>query len=74
MLVIRTEGLTRRFGDVVAVRGLDLEIASGGGVGLVGLRIPRKPITQYARMPITDSAHADHPRSEATLGGQLVAD
>ena len=36
MSVIRTEKLTRRFGDVVAVRELDLEIASGGVVGLVG--------------------------------------
>ena len=36
MSVIRTDKLTRRFGDVVAVRELDLEIASGGVVGLVG--------------------------------------
>jgi len=34
--VIRTDKLTRRFGDVVAVRELDLEIAGGGVVGLVG--------------------------------------
>jgi len=34
--VIRTDKLSRRFGDVVAVRELDLEIASGGVVGLVG--------------------------------------
>jgi ABC-2 type transport system ATP-binding protein len=36
MPVIRTEKLTRRFGDVVAVRELDLEIGAGGVVGLVG--------------------------------------
>ena len=36
MSVIRTDKLTRRFGDVVAVRELDLEIAGGGVVGLVG--------------------------------------
>ena len=36
MSVIRTEKLTRGFGDVVAVRELDLEIAGGGVVGLVG--------------------------------------
>ena len=36
MSVICTERLTRRFGDVVAVRGLDLEISGGGVVGLVG--------------------------------------
>jgi ABC-2 type transport system ATP-binding protein len=34
--VIRTEGLTRRFGDIVAVRELDLEIGESGVVGLVG--------------------------------------
>jgi ABC-2 type transport system ATP-binding protein len=34
--VIRTERLTRRFGDIVAVRELDLEIEAGGVVGLVG--------------------------------------
>jgi len=36
MSIIRADKLTRRFGDVVAVRELDLEIASGGVVGLVG--------------------------------------
>jgi ABC-type Mn2+/Zn2+ transport system ATPase subunit len=34
--VVRTEGLSRRFGDVVALRGLDLEIPGGGVIGLVG--------------------------------------
>jgi ABC-2 type transport system ATP-binding protein len=34
--VVRTEGLSRRFGDVVALRGLDLEISGGGVIGLVG--------------------------------------
>jgi hypothetical protein len=38
------------------------------------LRIPRKPISEYARMPITDYAHADHPRSEATLSRYVVTD
>ena len=36
MPVIRTDKLTRCFGDVVAVRELDLEIAGGGVLGLVG--------------------------------------
>ena len=36
MSTIRTEKLTRRFGDIAAVRELDLEIANGGVVGLVG--------------------------------------
>jgi ABC-2 type transport system ATP-binding protein len=36
MPVIRTDKLTRRFGEIVAVRELDLEIAGGGVVGLVG--------------------------------------
>jgi ABC-2 type transport system ATP-binding protein len=34
--VISTHKLTRRFGEIVAVRDLDLEIAAGGVVGLVG--------------------------------------
>ena len=36
MPIISTDKLTRRFGDIVAVRELDLEVASGGVVGLVG--------------------------------------
>jgi ABC-2 type transport system ATP-binding protein len=36
MSILRTEKLSRRFGDVVAVRDLDLEIGRGGVVGLVG--------------------------------------
>jgi ABC-2 type transport system ATP-binding protein len=36
MSVIRAEKLTRRYGDIVAVRDLDLDIAAGGVVGLVG--------------------------------------
>ncbi len=36
MPIIRTNKLTRRFGHVVAVQELDLEVASGGVVGLVG--------------------------------------
>jgi ABC-2 type transport system ATP-binding protein len=34
--VIRTDKLSRRFGDVVALRELDLEIAGPGVIGLVG--------------------------------------
>ena len=36
MPIIRTDKLTRRFGDIVAVRELDLEIEGGGVIGLVG--------------------------------------
>ena len=36
MSVIRTEKLGRRFGDVVALQELDLEIAGAGVIGLVG--------------------------------------
>ena len=36
MAVISTRKLTRRFGEIVAVRDLDLDIPPGGVVGLVG--------------------------------------
>ncbi|WP_407341640.1 ATP-binding cassette domain-containing protein [Pengzhenrongella phosphoraccumulans] len=36
MAVIRTSGLTRRFGSLVAVDSLDLELPAGGVIGLVG--------------------------------------
>ena len=36
MSVIATQGLTKRFGELVAVDGLDLEIPKGGVVGFVG--------------------------------------
>lgn len=35
-MLITTQGLTRRFGDLVAVDHLDLELPAGGVVGLVG--------------------------------------
>jgi hypothetical protein len=62
------------FGDLgIGLRGVDLcegllaHVPAGDGpfvilLDAVKVRIPRKPIGQYARMPITDSAHADHPR------------
>ena len=34
--VIRTEGLRKRFGDVEALRGIDLEVAGGSVFGLLG--------------------------------------
>ncbi|MGV8966450.1 MAG: ATP-binding cassette domain-containing protein [Cellulomonas sp.] len=36
MVVIHTSGLTRRFGSLVAVDGLDLDLPAGGVIGLVG--------------------------------------
>ncbi|MBO0701428.1 MAG: ABC transporter ATP-binding protein, partial [Candidatus Dormibacteraeota bacterium] len=33
---IRTEGLTKRFGKLIAVRGLDLQVARGEVVGFLG--------------------------------------
>ncbi len=35
-IVLRAEGLAKRYGDTVALRGIDLEIEAGGVVGLVG--------------------------------------
>jgi ABC-2 type transport system ATP-binding protein len=35
-MVISTQGLTRRFGDLVAVDRLDLDLPAGGVIGLVG--------------------------------------
>ena len=81
MSVIRTEKLTRRFGDVVAVRELDLEIASGGVVGLVGpngsgkstlIRLllglikPTSGSAQVFDLPISD------PRKYASRVGALI--
>ena len=36
MAAVRTRGLTRRFGPVTAVRGLDLELPTGAVIGLLG--------------------------------------
>jgi ABC-2 type transport system ATP-binding protein len=36
MAVVRTSGLTKRFGRIAAVQELDLELPSGGVIGLVG--------------------------------------
>jgi ABC-2 type transport system ATP-binding protein len=35
-MIVSTQGLTRRFGDLVAVDSLDLDLPSGGVIGLVG--------------------------------------
>ena len=35
-IVLRAENLQKRYGDTVALRGIDLEIEAGGVVGLVG--------------------------------------
>ena len=35
-LAIRLRGVVKRYGDIVAVNGLDLEVPSGTCVGLLG--------------------------------------
>jgi ABC-2 type transport system ATP-binding protein len=35
-MIVQTAGLTRRFGSLVAVDGLDLQLPAGGVIGLVG--------------------------------------
>ena len=47
--------------------GQDCSLLHDEGVEESMVRIPRKPISGCARMPITHSAHADQPRSVATL-------
>ena len=55
MSVIATQGLTKKFGDLVAVDGLDLEIPKGGVVGFVG------PERLWEVHHYTDAARVHHP-------------
>jgi ABC-2 type transport system ATP-binding protein len=81
MPIIRTEKLTRRFGDIVAVHDLDLEVTGGGVVGLVGpngsgkstlirlllgLIMPTSGTAQVFDAPIS------HPRTYAARIGALI--
>ena len=64
---IKLQGVTKRFGDIVAVNGLDLEVAAGTCVGLLGPNGAGKTTTM--RM-LTAQAIADDGRLEV-LGYRL---
>ena len=81
MPVIRTEHLTRRFGDIVAVRELDLEVDGGGVVGLVGPNGSGKSTLIRLLLglirPTSGSAQVfdspiSHPRAYAARIGALI--
>ena len=81
MPVISTERLTRRFGDVVALRDLDLEISGGGVVGLVGpngsgkstlIRLLLGLIKPTSGTATVFGAPISHPRAYAARVGALV--
>ena len=81
MSVIRTNKLTRRFGDIVAVRELNLEIAAGGVVGLVGpngsgkstlLRLLLGLIRPTSGTATVFGSPISHPRAYASRVGALI--
>ena len=41
MSALSVDGLTRRFGDLVAVNGLTFDVPTGGVVGFAGVPRPR---------------------------------
>ena len=67
---IRVTGLTKRFGDVRALRGIDLEVASGTVLGLLGPNGAGK--TTVVRI-LTTILRADAGRAEV-LGIDVAAD
>ena len=81
MPVIRTNKLTRRFGHVVAVQDLDLEVAGGGVVGLVGpngsgkstlIRLLLGLIRPTSGSAVVFDAPISHPRAYAARIGALI--
>ena len=81
MPIIRTNKLTRRFGHVVAVQELDLEVARGGVVGLVGpngsgkstlIRLLLGLIKPTSGSALVFDAPISHPRAYAARIGALI--
>jgi ABC-2 type transport system ATP-binding protein len=81
MSLIRTDKLTRRFGRVVAVHDLDLDIAGSGVVGLVGpngsgkstlIRLLLGLIRPTSGNALVFDAPISHPRAYASRIGALI--
>jgi ABC-2 type transport system ATP-binding protein len=81
VLVISTRRLTRRFGEIVAVRDLDLDVARGGVVGLVGpngsgkstlIRLLLGLIRPSGGEATVFGQSISHPRSYASRVGALI--
>ncbi len=83
---IEVVGVTRRFGDTVALDGIDLVVQPGGVVGLLGpngagkttlvriLATLLRPTDGHARIFGNDVVdHADHIRHDIALTGQYAA-
>src|SRR5688572_19704748 len=85
-VMIRTQGLGKRYGKVTALEGLDLEVPRGTGLGLLGpneagkttairilttLLIPDEGVVEVAGMDVR--ADADRVRERIGLSGQTAA-
>ena len=81
MSLIRTEKLTRRFGQIVAIDELDLELGAGGVVGLVGpngsgkstlIRLLLGLIRPTGGSATVMDLPISHPRAYASRVGALI--
>ena len=72
-MVIQTDGLTKRFGDITAVDDLSMEVRRGHIYGLLGAEWVRQDYDGAAPAPGADHRHrAGHPwRATAPLSHHL---
>ncbi|OUR72290.1 ABC transporter ATP-binding protein [Methylophaga sp. 41_12_T18] len=68
-LAIKTQGLTKQYGQALAVNGLDLEIAAGQFYGLLGPNGAGKSTTIHMLTTMTSATSGD-----AWIDGQAIAD